>query len=130
MQMRLRPRPMFYSQIFETEIDFTSLLLLLLFPLLPLSPRSFRSSSSSFSSLSQVRVYIPRENCLITFLLSGISCPRAERVLPPPQEKIPGEPFGNEALMFTKEHVSREWRHLAEYQTLNCHYVLNVYMYI
>jgi len=57
------------------------------------------------ASGSRVRVYIPRETCLITFLLSGISCPRAERVLPPPQEKIPGEPFGNQALTFTKEHV-------------------------
>ena len=54
----------------------------------------------------QVRVYIPRETCLITFLLSGISCPRAERVLP--QEKIPGEPYGEQALLFTKEHVSQD----------------------
>merc|ERR1712142_568504 len=55
------------------------------------------------ASGSRVRVYIPRETCLITFLLSGISCPRAERVLP--QEKIPGEPYGDQALLFTKEHI-------------------------
>jgi len=55
------------------------------------------------ASGSRVRVYIPRETCLITFLLSGISCPRAERVLP--QEKIPGEPYGEQALLFTKEHI-------------------------
>jgi len=57
------------------------------------------------ASGSRVRVYIPRETCLITFLLSGISCPRAARVLPPPQEKIAGEPFGDQALLFTKEHI-------------------------
>lgn len=57
------------------------------------------------ASGSRVRVYIPRETCLITFLLSGISCPRAARVLPPPQENIPGEPFGDQALTFTKEHI-------------------------
>jgi len=55
------------------------------------------------ASGSRVRVYIPRETCLITFLLSGISCPRAERVLP--QERIPGEPYGEQALLFTKEHI-------------------------
>lgn len=52
---------------------------------------------------SRVRLYIPRENCLATFLLAGISCPRAARSMPGGQQ-VEGEPWGNEALQFTKRH--------------------------
>ncbi len=31
------------------------------------------------ASGSRFRVYIPRETCVVTFLLAGISCPRASR---------------------------------------------------
>ena len=55
------------------------------------------------ASGSRVRLYIPRETCLITFLLSGISCPRGARPLPNNGGEIPGDPFGKEALVFTKE---------------------------
>ena len=34
------------------------------------------------ASGSRFRVYIPRETCVITFLLAGITCPRASRVMP------------------------------------------------
>lgn len=52
------------------------------------------------ASGSRLRLYIPRENCLATFLLAGISCPRAGRVQG--GQTIPGEKFGEEALQFTK----------------------------
>lgn len=54
------------------------------------------------ASGSRLRLFVPRETRLITFLLAGISCPRAGRTGPggPPVE---GEPFGEEALLFTKE---------------------------
>nr|CAG4645365.1 EOG090X01F7 [Lynceus sp. MCZ IZ 141354] len=52
------------------------------------------------ASGSRLRLYIPRETCLITFLLGGITCPRAPRLNPVAE----GEPFGEEALAFTKEH--------------------------
>jgi len=55
------------------------------------------------ASGSRLRLYIPRETCLITFLLAGITCPRGGR--PDPKGGlIEGEPFGEEALLFTKEH--------------------------
>lgn len=56
------------------------------------------------ASGSRLRLYIPRESCLITFLLAGITCPRGTRPnvggAPGVQE---GEPFGDEALALTKE---------------------------
>eukprot|EP01135_Chromosphaera_perkinsii_P002958 Nk52_evm69s230 gene=Nk52_evmTU69s230 len=48
------------------------------------------------SSGSRLKLYLPKETCLITFLLGGISCPRA-----PNANKEGGEPFGAEALEFT-----------------------------
>ncbi|ENN71421.1 staphylococcal nuclease domain-containing protein 1 isoform X2 [Dendroctonus ponderosae] len=55
------------------------------------------------ASGSRFRVYIPKSNSLATFLLGGISCPRATR---PATGNLPaseGEEFGDEALLFTKE---------------------------
>lgn len=49
---------------------------------------------------SRVKVYIPRETCFATFLLSGISCPRSSRG---PNE--PGQPFGDEALAYTRSRI-------------------------
>nr|CAG4651604.1 EOG090X01F7 [Triops cancriformis] len=54
------------------------------------------------ASGSRLRLFIPRETCFVTFLLAGITCPRAARNLPG-QGPIEGEPFGEEALQLTKE---------------------------
>lgn len=54
------------------------------------------------ASGSRFRLYIPRETCVITFLLAGISCPRATRTMPG-SGVTPGEPFGDEALTFVKD---------------------------
>lgn len=56
------------------------------------------------ASGSRMRLYIPKESVLVTFLLAGVNCPRAAR------PAIGGgmqaaEPFGEEALIFTKEKV-------------------------
>ncbi|XP_046665431.1 staphylococcal nuclease domain-containing protein 1 [Homalodisca vitripennis] len=54
------------------------------------------------ASGSRLRVFIPKESCLVTFLLAGINCQKASR--PAPGGKIvEGDPFGEEALAFTKE---------------------------
>ena len=57
------------------------------------------------ASGSRLRLYIPRETCLITFLLSGIECPRGARPMPGGAGEIPGDLFGKEAMIFTKELV-------------------------
>lgn len=58
------------------------------------------------ASGSRFRLYVAKDSCLVTFLLAGITCPRSSR---PSLNGIPaqdGEPFGDEALNFTKERVS------------------------
>ncbi|XP_056643670.1 staphylococcal nuclease domain-containing protein 1 [Diorhabda sublineata] len=51
------------------------------------------------ASGSRLRLYIPKSNSLCTFLLGGITCQRATRQA----TDTPGEPYGDEALLFTKE---------------------------
>ncbi|KAA3671497.1 staphylococcal nuclease domain-containing protein 1, partial [Paragonimus westermani] len=51
---------------------------------------------------SRVRVFLPRETCLITLLLAGIQCPRKGR--PKPDGTMePDMPFSTEAHIFVKE---------------------------
>ncbi|XP_013099705.2 staphylococcal nuclease domain-containing protein 1 [Stomoxys calcitrans] len=57
------------------------------------------------ASGSRLRLYIPKDSCLVTFLLAGISCPRSSR---PALNGVPaqeGEPYGDEALAFTRDRV-------------------------
>ncbi|CAD5211676.1 unnamed protein product [Bursaphelenchus okinawaensis] len=63
------------------------------------------------SSGSRLRVYIPKENAVITVVLSGISCPRTARLI---QGKPQGEsePFGEEAYNFTRRNVLQREVHL------------------
>ena len=56
------------------------------------------------ASGSRFRLYIPRETCVITFLLAGISCPRAARIMLGVVQSE-AEPFGDEALAFVKEMI-------------------------
>merc|ERR1712242_221679 len=58
------------------------------------------------ASASRYRLYIPRETCVITFLLSGISCPRGDRKMK--NEFQEGEPFGNEATAFVKDQIMQK----------------------
>merc|ERR1719278_1704205 len=56
------------------------------------------------ASGSRFRVYIPRETCVVTLLLAGISCPRASRVFPG-SAPMEAEPFGDEAMAHIKDMV-------------------------
>ncbi|KAK7107596.1 staphylococcal nuclease domain-containing protein 1-like [Littorina saxatilis] len=71
---------------------------------LPFLQRAGRSDAmvEFIASGSRLRLFLPRETCLITFLISGIDCPRGKRQLPNGQS-IESDPYGEEALMFTKE---------------------------
>lgn len=57
------------------------------------------------ASGSRMRIYIPKESVLVTFLLAGISCPRAQRPAIGGGGVQLAEPFGEEALQFTKEKI-------------------------
>lgn len=75
----------------------------------PFLQRAGRTSAvvEFVASGSRFRLYVPKETCLLTFLLSGISCPRASRTAAPgagPQaQQYDAQPFGDEALRFVKE---------------------------
>ncbi|CAL1537379.1 unnamed protein product [Lymnaea stagnalis] len=71
---------------------------------LPFLQRAGRSEAvvEFIASGSRLRLYLPKETCLITLLISGIECPKGARTLPNNQS-FPAEPFGEEALLFTKE---------------------------
>ncbi|XP_063164900.1 staphylococcal nuclease domain-containing protein 1 [Candoia aspera] len=72
---------------------------------LPFLQRAGRSEAvvEYVFSGSRLKLYMPKETCLITFLLAGIECPRGARNLPGLVHE--GEPFSEEAMLFTKELV-------------------------
>ncbi|KAK3517979.1 hypothetical protein QTP70_029100 [Hemibagrus guttatus] len=70
---------------------------------LPFLQRAGRSEAvvEYVFSGSRLKLYMPKETCLITFLLAGIECPRGSRNMPGGTP----EPFSEEATLFTKELV-------------------------
>ncbi|XP_058457634.1 staphylococcal nuclease domain-containing protein 1 [Malaya genurostris] len=57
------------------------------------------------ASGSRFRIYCPKDSCLVTFLLAGISCPRSSRPAMNGAQAQEGEPFGDDALQFSRERV-------------------------
>jgi staphylococcal nuclease domain-containing protein 1 len=57
------------------------------------------------ASGSRFRVFIPKESCLVTFLLAGITCPRTSRPANDRTKATEAEPFGEEAFNFVKERI-------------------------
>uniref|UniRef100_A0A669BHQ9 Staphylococcal nuclease domain-containing protein n=1 Tax=Oreochromis niloticus TaxID=8128 RepID=A0A669BHQ9_ORENI len=72
---------------------------------LPFLQRAGRSEAvvEYVFSGSRLKLYMPKETCLITFLLAGIECPRSSRNTPGGMQVA--EPFSDEAMLFTKELV-------------------------
>ncbi|KAM4615657.1 staphylococcal nuclease domain-containing protein 1 [Polymixia lowei] len=72
---------------------------------LPFLQRAGRSEAvvEYVFSGSRLKLYMPKETCLITFLLAGIECPRGSRNIPGGMQVA--EPFSDEAMLFTKELV-------------------------
>lgn len=54
------------------------------------------------ASGSRLRLYLPKETCLITCLLSGIDCPRLGRAAYGNNPAQPSDEFGEEAFQFSK----------------------------
>ncbi|KAK0395145.1 hypothetical protein QR680_001139 [Steinernema hermaphroditum] len=71
---------------------------------LPYLQRSARSEGvvEFISSGSRLRLYVPKETCIITFLLGGVSCPRSARTGPGGKIVGENEPYAEEALKFTR----------------------------
>ncbi|VDK66149.1 unnamed protein product [Onchocerca ochengi] len=74
---------------------------------LPYLQRSGRSEGivEFIASGSRVRLYVPKETCLITFLFSGIDCPRGARIGPGGKLIGENEPYAEEAVKFTRSKI-------------------------
>ena len=72
---------------------------------LPFLQRAGRSSAvvEFCASGSRFRLYLPKETCLLTFLLGGIQCPRMKTFNPAGTQIAEDEPMGTEAFTFSKE---------------------------
>ena len=57
------------------------------------------------SSGSRFRLYLPKDTCLITFVLSGVDCPRPARQAIGNNPAQQAEEFGEEALLLSKSHT-------------------------
>ncbi|KAJ8666951.1 hypothetical protein QAD02_008613 [Eretmocerus hayati] len=65
--------------------------------------REMKAVVEFVTSGSRLKLFIPKEYCLITFLLAGVKCPRASRINPGATTGgMEGEPYGDEALAFTR----------------------------
>jgi staphylococcal nuclease domain-containing protein 1 len=53
------------------------------------------------ASGSRFRLYLPKDTCLVNFILAGVSCPRASQTIK--GESVAGEDFGDDALLYSKE---------------------------
>jgi len=71
---------------------------------LPFLQRAGRMSGlvEFVASGSRFRVYIPRETCIITFLLGGIDCVKGTRNMPS-GETVKGDAFGDDCTQHVKE---------------------------
>lgn len=57
------------------------------------------------ASGSRFRLFFPKDSCLVTFLLAGISCPRSSRAAIGNTQAQEGDPYGDEALNFVRERI-------------------------
>merc|ERR1712112_210968 len=71
---------------------------------LPFLQRAGRMSGlvEFVASGSRFRVYIPRETCIITFLLGGIDCVKGSRTMPS-GDVVKADPHGDECTLHVKE---------------------------
>jgi len=74
---------------------------------LPFLQRAGKSNAvvEFVASGSRMRLFLPKETCLLTFLLAGISCPRVRAFNPAGNQISEEEPMGNEAFAYSKELV-------------------------
>lgn len=54
---------------------------------------------------SRVKLFIPKENCMVNFFVAGIKCPQPTRYASAGVVSSPAEPFGEESKLFTKRSV-------------------------
>ncbi|TMW64988.1 hypothetical protein Poli38472_009155 [Pythium oligandrum] len=54
---------------------------------------------------TRVKLFIPKENCMVNFVVAGIKCPQPARYSGAGVVSAPAEPFGEESKLFTKRSI-------------------------
>ncbi|KAJ0393787.1 hypothetical protein P43SY_008224 [Pythium insidiosum] len=54
---------------------------------------------------TRVKLFIPKENCMVNFVVAGIKCPQPARYAGAGVVSSPAEPFGEESKLFTKRSI-------------------------
>lgn len=67
--------------------------------------RGTRAVVEHVYSATRVKLFVPKENCLINFVVAGIKCPQPARHGAQGVIVSPAEPLGEEAKLFTKRSV-------------------------
>ncbi|KAK1933976.1 Ribonuclease TUDOR 1 [Phytophthora citrophthora] len=67
--------------------------------------RSTRAVVEHVYSATRVKLFVPKENCLINFVVAGVKCPQPARHGAQGVIIQPAEPLGEEAKLFTKRSV-------------------------
>ncbi|KAL4085983.1 hypothetical protein PRIC1_014607 [Phytophthora ramorum] len=67
--------------------------------------RSTRAVVEHVYSATRVKLFVPKENCILNFVVAGIKCPQPARHGAQGVIVAPAEPLGEEAKLFTKRSV-------------------------
>uniref|UniRef100_M4C3N0 Uncharacterized protein n=1 Tax=Hyaloperonospora arabidopsidis (strain Emoy2) TaxID=559515 RepID=M4C3N0_HYAAE len=67
--------------------------------------RSLRAVVEHVYSATRMKLFVPKENCLINFMIAGVKCPQPARHGAQGLIVVPAEPLGEEAKLFTKRGV-------------------------
>lgn len=67
--------------------------------------KTIRAVVEYIYSGTRVKLFIPKENCMINFVVAGIKCPQPTRFGGQGVISAPAEPFGEDAKMFTKRSI-------------------------
>lgn len=74
---------------------------------LPSWQRALRTDATVefVASGSRFRIYVQKDSCVVSFLLAGISCPRASRAASTAGPAQEGEPYGDDAMAFSRDRI-------------------------
>ncbi len=73
--------------------------------------KTMKAVVESVYAAHRFKVYVPKENCMINFVLSGVKCPSSTRFAPSSDGGVKpikeAEPFGEEAKAFARRHANQ-----------------------
>lgn len=67
--------------------------------------KTTRAVVEQIYSGTRVKLFVPKENCMVNFVIAGIKCPQSTRYGAQGVVTSPAEPFGEESKLFTKRNI-------------------------